>query len=591
MGTHQPTDGAAPPTRNGASAAQLAAPATPRLEEQFRALLEGAPDAMIIVDEAGRIQIANSQAALLFGYRVDELLGQPVELLLPGSVGERHVRHRATYVASPHTRPMGSGLDLVARRHDGTPFVVEVSLSALPTSAGLLVTSVIRDVTLRKRAADELERQVQQRTASLNTLLQLSQELFRARSLDAVLQRALAAAHDLAPASPMRAVYLLDPGTRRLALRASAGFPQLPSLNLPPDAVLLGSVFTRQQRLFVRSSGELRALLAARSPEVEAGLLELLDLDALPGGLLALPLRSHDEALGLLLLAWSVELASAADEALATLEGLAHLTAAALSEAQSLDTARTLSHRVADLEAQQAQMAERVSAAEAGMLQAARLAAVGQLAASIAHEINNPLYAARNSLYLLEADLPPDSAGVPYLAIARDELGRIAGIIERMRDFYRPPRGEQAPCDLNRLAEETLAITSLNTRHTAVEVIFTPASALPSVLGNGDQLRQVILNLLLNAVDAMPAGGTLTVRTLAGPSVALLEVADTGVGIPPDIRAHLFEPFFTTKPTGTGLGLSISAHIVTQHHGQIEVESTPGAGTTFRIALPYRPPA
>jgi signal transduction histidine kinase len=208
-------------------------------------------------------------------------------------------------------------------------------------------------------------------------------------------------------------------------------------------------------------------------------------------------------------------------------------------------------------------------------------------AASVAHEINNPLYAARNCLYLLESDLPADAPGAPYLAIARDELGRIARTIERMRDFYRPPRGELAPCDLNRLIEETLAITSLNTRHTAIQLIFTPADELPPVIGNADQLRQVLLNLLLNAVDAMPDGGTLTVRSIAGSTVALLEVQDSGVGIPPDIRAHLFEPFFTTKPTGTGLGLSICAHIVTQHGGQIELESSPGQGTTFRVALPY----
>jgi signal transduction histidine kinase len=111
---------------------------------------------------------------------------------------------------------------------------------------------------------------------------------------------------------------------------------------------------------------------------------------------------------------------------------------------------------------------------------------------------------------------------------------------------------------------------------------------LPEVRCNSDQLRQVFLNLILNAIDAMPQGGTLTVRTIAGPSVAVVEVQDTGVGIAEDIRARLFEPFFTNKPTGTGLGLSISAHIVTQHGGQIVVESAEGQGSTFRVALPYQ---
>ena len=559
-----------------------------RLEHQFQALLAGAPDALIIADVAGHILIANSQAEQLFGYAASELIGQPVELLLPLALHTRHVQHRADYSADPHTRPMGSELALVAQRKDGSSFPVEISLSAIQTAAGLLITSAIRDVTERKQAADELERQVQQRTAHLNSLLDVSQALFSARSLDAVLQRALTHALALLPAAQRGAIYLYDAAGQRLALRASAGFQPLPSLSLPRDAALVGAAFTARQARYAASPRELAAMLAAHDPDAQAQFLRMFELTELPGGCLALPLVAHDQAIGAMLLIRLEGETALSHETATTLEGLAQLTAAAISEEQSLAAARTLSSRVADLEAQQQLMVERMTMAEAAMLQAARLAAVGQLAASIAHEINNPLYAARNCLYLLEQDLPAELRESSYLTIARDELGRIAGIIERMRDFYRPLRGELAPCDLNRLLEETLTITSLNTRHIAIQVIFTPAPDLPPVVGSGDQLRQVLLNLLLNAVDAMPGGGTLTVRTLAGPKVALVEIQDTGVGIPEEIRAHLFEPFFTTKPTGTGLGLSISAHIVTQHSGQIEVESQLGAGSTFRVALPYQ---
>jgi two-component system NtrC family sensor kinase len=119
-------------------------------------------------------------------------------------------------------------------------------------------------------------------------------------------------------------------------------------------------------------------------------------------------------------------------------------------------------------------------------------------------------------------------------------------------------------------------------------MIFAPDADLADVVCNADQLRQVFLNLIINAGEAMPSGGTLTVRTSAGPSVAVVEIQDTGLGIPPGIRERLFEPFFTNKPNGTGLGLSISAHIVTQHGGQIEFESREGEGSTFRIVLPYQ---
>jgi signal transduction histidine kinase len=254
-------------------------------------------------------------------------------------------------------------------------------------------------------------------------------------------------------------------------------------------------------------------------------------------------------------------------------------------------TARTmtLAEQVTLLEEQQSVLKERLTAAEAAMLQAARLAAVGQLAAAIAHEINNPLYAARNCLYLIEQDLPAPLRDGPYFSLARDQLARIASIIERMRDFYRPARGELAPHDLNQLLADTLALTGLNMRYTAISVVFEPQRDLPPVVANGDQLRQVFLNLILNALDAMDNGGTLTIRTAAGPTVALAEIIDTGVGIPPDVRERLFEPFFTTKSNGTGLGLSISAHIVTQHGGQIDVESSLGQGSTFRVVLPYQP--
>ena len=194
-------------------------------------------------------------------------------------------------------------------------------------------------------------------------------------------------------------------------------------------------------------------------------------------------------------------------------------------------------------------------------------------------------------MFLLEDELPAELRQSPYLAIASEQLARIAGIIERMRDFYRPTRGDLAAWSLNDLLEGTLMLAELNLRYGAIRMVFSPAPELAAVVCNADQLRQVFLNLVLNAIDAMPDGGTLTVRTLSQPTSAVVEIADTGPGIAEELRSRLFEPFFTTKPTGTGLGLPISGHIVTQHGGQITVDSAPGMGTTFRISLPYAPAA
>ena len=560
----------------------------PRAQTPFDALLEAAPDAIVIVDTAGSIVIANAQSEQLFGYTRAELLGQPVELLLPDALRHRHLGNRANYMAEPHTRPMGVGLRLLARRRDGSVFPVEISLSPLHAPEGMLVTAVVRDVTERVHAAELLEQQVLQRTAYLNALLQFSQELLGARSLDAVLQRALSQIMTLVPEAQRSAIYLYDAATQQLGLRASSGFltQSAPQRVTPYGPV--GRAFASGQPVHTQAVAELEALLAAVPLTQRQHLLDNYTLDALPSGALALPLIAHDQPIGVLLLLRIRGDGPFAAEGYSTLMGLTQLAAAAIWEDQRTQEAAALTGRLTELEAQQQAMTERVSAAESAMLQAARLAAVGQLAASVSHEINNPLYAARNALYLLEDDLPAELRDAPFLAIARTELTRIAGIIERMRDFYRPPRGEMSPHDLNRLLEETLVLVDLNVRHTPIRMVFTPDEQLPPVVCSSDQLRQVFLNLVMNAIEAMPDGGALRVRTKAGASVALIEIEDTGVGVPDAIRARLFEPFFTNKVNGTGLGLSISAHIVTQHGGQIDVESREGVGSTFRIVLPYQ---
>jgi two-component system, NtrC family, sensor kinase len=575
---------AIPPGEAGADPLSLPPSGAVPTEAWFRALLESAPDAIVIVDHTGQIVLVNSRSEELFGYDRADLTGQSIELLVPDQLRSVHTQDRAHYYAHPQTRPIGSGRILLARRKDGSEFSAEISLSPVQTENGLLVMSVIRDISERRRAAEELEQQVQRRTAHLNALLQVSSELLAARSRDAMLERALIHALALVPQAARAAIYLYDPETDRLALRAGLG--AMP-ITLPIDPGILGAAFTSRQTY--RASSVAAVLDRARAEGVEAPLISVLDPEHPPSGVLAIPLSARDQAIGVLGLVRDSGEGPFAAEAQATVEGLANLTATAILEERSRHEAAALSSQLADLEEQQRTMAARLTTVEAGMLQTARLAAVGELAAAVAHEINNPLYAARNCLYLLEEDLPPALRDSPYMNMARDQLARIATIIERMRDFYRPARGELAPYNLNRGLEETLELAALNLRKLPIKMIFTPDPALPPVVCDSDQLRQVFLNLILNAIDAMPEGGTLTVRTEAGPTMALVEIADTGIGIPPEVRERLFEPFFTTKPSGTGLGLSISAHIVTQHGGQILVESQEGQGSTFRVVLPYHP--
>jgi signal transduction histidine kinase len=225
-----------------------------------------------------------------------------------------------------------------------------------------------------------------------------------------------------------------------------------------------------------------------------------------------------------------------------------------------------------------------------------KLAAVGRLAAAVAHEINNPPEAIKNALYLAVTSLPEGDRNREYLEIASKEMVRVSGIMRQMLGFYRPT-AEKVPTDVNRVVADALSLLQRQLRQHQVVIRHEPDPSVPSVLASPHQLKQVLLNLFLNAQEAMPRGGTLYVTTrlsqesdrefLAGPSV-LVQVRDTGVGISEDDLQRIFEPFYSTKSEtrGTGLGLWVSLGIIQSHEGQIKVRSRLGRGTTFTIALP-----
>jgi two-component system NtrC family sensor kinase len=225
------------------------------------------------------------------------------------------------------------------------------------------------------------------------------------------------------------------------------------------------------------------------------------------------------------------------------------------------------------------------------LVQSAKLAAVGELAAGVAHEINNPLTCILGYAGLLLAETPPDSPAHRRLGLIESETNRARKIIHDLLHFARRREPRREPVHVQELVERALTLLQarLEQARVTVERAFDPA--LPPILGDSDQLIQVFMNLLANAVDAMPGGGRITVRTgaLAGDDPrAMVSVQDTGVGIDPDQLGRIFEPFYTTKPEGhgTGLGLSVSRGIVQAHGGRIEVSSEPGRGTTMTVRLP-----
>jgi hypothetical protein len=206
--------------------------------------------------------------------------------------------------------------------------------------------------------------------------------------------------------------------------------------------------------------------------------------------------------------------------------------------------------------------------------------------AAAAHEMSTPLQSVQAFLHLLEGATAEQRAG--YLELIQHELGRIERIVGRLRESSLAPSGAaSAAVDLNALVERVLVLNRHLIQRSGAEVRRDLDPRLPPVVGQADQLIQVLINLVANAAQAMPGGGVLTVTTGVSPAGAVVvAVGDTGPGVEPEIAGRIFEPFFTTKAGGTGLGLSICRQIVAAHDGRIEVDSAPGRGSTFRVLLP-----
>jgi signal transduction histidine kinase len=223
------------------------------------------------------------------------------------------------------------------------------------------------------------------------------------------------------------------------------------------------------------------------------------------------------------------------------------------------------------------------------LVQNERLAVMGRLLATVSHELNNPLQAIQNALFLLREERGISLQGKQDLEIVLAESERMAGMIERLRSTYRATQPQDFQfTQVNHIVQDVLALITTLLRHNQISFVFNADMTLPMIPALADQLRQVVLNLLMNAVEAMSDGGQLTVTTQSLPerSEILLTVSDTGSGIEADILPNIFDAFVTNKLRGTGLGLTISYDIVIKHRGRITAENNPERGSTFSVWLP-----
>jgi PAS domain S-box-containing protein len=505
------------------------------------------------VDRAGRIVRGNARLAELFGYRREELLGLSLETLLPERLRVDHAGHRAGFFDDPRVRPMGLGLELVARRKDGHELPVEVSLSYIETDEGLLALAFVSDITPRRN----MERRLQAEfavtrvfaephgEAELHSLLlgalceSLSWDVGEFWRVDGDVLRYESEWHrpDLDTAD-------LDAVSREMTLARGVG--------------LVGAVWAAGRACWVNPRERLVGARAAAAVRV-----------GLSSGC-AFPIPYEQSIVGVIVLLCR-DLREPDETLLATLADLGSRIA---RHAEYRRVERELRHQ------------------REVLYQSEKLSALGRLVAGVAHEMNNPLgiISSRIELMLAEAEGQPfPTQHLEDLKVVHRNVLRVAGVAQALRSFARQSSGERRPINLNAVVEETLLLTGKPMSTDNVRLVPMLDPALPPLLGDANALQQVLLNLLTNAREAMTGGGEIRIQTGPDPErpgCIRLVVADTGPGIPAADLPHIFEPFYTTKQSGTGLGLAVSYGIVQSHQGTIDVQSAPGRGATFTLTLP-----
>lgn len=228
---------------------------------------------------------------------------------------------------------------------------------------------------------------------------------------------------------------------------------------------------------------------------------------------------------------------------------------------------------------------------ESIVFNAEKLASMGKLAASIAHEIRNPLTSLKVRLFSIRRAIGPNPALEEKFRVVSEEIDRLEGVVRNFLEFSRPPALKLQPQEVSALIDRTLALCGHQFEENEIEFACSFEPDLPAVFADMEQLKQVLMNLLSNALEAMDGGGRIRVSAVRasdpkGKPMVVLRVEDSGPGIPDDVSARIFEPFFSTKEEGTGLGLCISAQIVERHGGKLVLESSGPEGTCFALWIP-----
>jgi PAS domain S-box-containing protein len=545
-------------------------------EARVRAVLDAALSAVVLIDHEGRIIEWNPRAEQIFGWSRAEALGLDLaSSIIPPEQRDMHRQGMHRYRQHGAGPVLNRLVELTALRRDGSEFPVELSISPLHSGGNTTFCGFITDITERKQADSKLQEQL----ARLDLLHRITRAIGERLDLKSIFQVVIRTLEHNLPVD-FGCICLYSPSEQMLTVT---------SVGVNSRSLALELAMTEQARVPVDQNGLLRCVQG-----------ELIYEPDIRNGKFPFPLRLAKSGLSALVMA----------PLLAESKVFGVLVAARRApnsfSSGDCEFLRQLSEHVA-LAAHQTQLYTDLQQAYDELrhsqqltLQQERLRALGQMASGVAHDINNAISPV--TLYtesLLEREPNLSERARMYLTTIQRAVEDVAQTVSRMREFYRPRESQLSltPINLNQIVMQVSELTRAKWRDVpqqhgvVIELHAELAPVLPEVMGAENEIRDALTNLIFNAVDAMPEGGTLTIRTyvlrasdLAGVSQRVaLEVSDTGIGMDEPTRRQCLEPFFTTKgERGTGMGLAMVYGMTQRHKAEFQIDSSPGSGTIMR---------
>jgi PAS domain S-box-containing protein len=526
-------------------------------EARYRRVVETAAEGIWVLGAEHRTTFVNRAMTEMLGYAAEEMLGRPLlAFVMPAD------RDKVAEAMGRRMQGTAERLERRFRRKDGGELIAMVNVTPLRDGSGRLLGSfgMVTDITARIAAEEALRTRARQLETVRGVAEEITRELALNRLLDLITRRTI----ELVGADS-GGVHLWDEAALALVPQVTAGMTLAPwqaEIRYRLGEGVVGAVAARREGMIVN---DYRAWAGAHP-----AFLARTNI----GAVLAEPLMYQGQLLGVLAVTRSAGRPFTEDDQ-RLLRLFADQAAIAVQNAQLYESMH--------------QAFQDLRRAQDELLQSQKLRALGQLAAGIAHDLNNMLAAVLGQIELLKIRVayPEVREALATLETAATDG---AEIVRRIQDFARQRAASHlASCNLETIVAEAVEITrprwkdEADRRGVAI-ALHLALEELPQILGNPPEIREALTNLIFNAVDAMPEGGEIEIRGTADEESVLLSIRDTGSGMPDEVRSRVFEPFFTTKGVrGAGLGLSLVYGIMERHGGRVDVQSSPGKGSTFTL--------